>query len=622
MSWSTQCSSTVQESPACSLPLIGLDGVITNLDPPMSPAAPVISSRRCTVSIFKHDCSSEYPSTCSQMNCLEGQVGRDCSCTPGAGSCGPSGVCTQEYTCTKSCFQPDPTTSCPQGKFLQSTGTTAICQYTSTSSNLDWIQNNLPSSFSLPMIQRFILMTYLEDWMNGLYYDPKSIFHSLNYLKSPVIENTIRSTLLNLRAAKYSGAVPNWGDFFKFLMVVPSLPQLIYSPDNFTILFYLYGTNQNLTSQELTSLIQGFTVERPSSSQPVGPVVSGSSVTFNSPDDLLTNKYYIIVNLKTLEIWNNSVTDLSQLVSISDLQRQGITGDFYIIGRIYPVKITRWSPNLLYLFNATYPNLPFTPEFCQKIKDQTLQVPIPCYNNSCSKVFTEECRSQIESYCSRGTLYNSGFTGINFSVQDFLLQAGAAQCLCYNTGLTPPIVPSGNRPGMCFTQSCTSNPPMSQAFGLTDEFCSNYCGEVYNWLTATDPAKRSLNPYVIDQSRYQKLCSGYNPEVGSRKLNYYVLGVGLGISVVLGLLLSLLTKWWAGLIIGVILIIVSLLLSYDLNGVPGCSGKEPVCTSKITHHEIPTSWCPYEIGCECSNFGGRCSDGSLCLAGRCFKSSS
>lgn len=618
MSWSTQCSSTVPESPVCSLPLLGLDGKITNLNPSLIQVGTKSIEANCFTSLFKPDCTANYPGTCSQLECPSGQVGGECSCQNTRFQ-GPS---TQFYSCTKQCLQANPATSCPQGRFIESSGKQALCEYTPETENLDWIQSNLPSSFSLPLIQRFILTTYLEDWMNGLYYDPKSIFHSLNYLKSPVIENTIRSTLLNLRAAKYSGAIPNWADFYKFLLTVPSFPQLIYSPpDNFSILFYLYGTDQNLSSQELTSLIQGFTVETPSSSQPVGPVVSSPSVTFNAPDDLLTNKYYIIVNLETLEIWNNSVTDLSQLVSISDLQRRGITGDFYVIGRIYPVTITRWSPNLLYLFNATYPNLLFSPEFCSKIQDQTLQVPIPCYNNSCSKVFTDECRSLIERYCSRGTLYTSGFTGINFSVQDFLLQSGAAQCLCYNTGLTPPIIPSGNRPGMCFTQSCTSNPSMSQAFDLTDEYCSDYCGEVYNWLTATDPAKRSLNPYVIDQSRYQKLCSGYNPEVGSRKLNYSVLGVGLGISVILGLFLGFLTKWWAGLIFGVILIMLTLLLSYDLNGVPGCSGKEPICTSKITHHEIPTSWCPYEIGCECSNFGGRCPDGSLCLAGRCFKAS-
>jgi hypothetical protein len=616
MSWATNCNSTVEQTPTCTLPLIGLDGVITNLNPPIVQSGTVTKSGRCTVGLFKSQCTqAELNATCNEAICPPGQIQGECTCVPGEGGC-ILDACYKTYTCTRKCLVADQENSCPQGKFLRSTGTNAICEYTPTDSNLDWMVSNLPDSFAKPMIRRFAMMTLLDDWMNALYRDNSSIFHKMNYLKSPIIANTIRSTILNLRASRYSESA----DFLKFLLNVPSFPQLIYTPPNkFNILLYLYDTPQNLSTQDTTNFIQGFTVESATSDQAVAPVVSAPSVTFNSPSDYLTNKYYIIVNLDTLQIWNNTVTDLSQLVSITDLKNMGITGDFYIIGRIFPVTITRWSPNLLYLFYATYPNLQFTETFCKTIQDQTLQVPVQCYNNSCTEAFTEQCRQLIESYCTRDTLYTSGFTGINFEVRDFFLQAGSAQCLCYNTGLTPPIVPSGNRPGMCFTESCTSNPAMSQAFGLTDEFCSNYCGEIYSWLTSSDPATRSLNPVVLDRARYQRLCGEYNPEVTARKLNYYILGIGLVISLIIGVILGALTKWWIGLGLGLILGFISVFLSYDLNGVPGCSEKESICRTKITRIKIPLSWCPYEIGCECDNFGGRCEDGSLCLAGKCFQ---
>jgi len=621
--WQTGCLSIATTATECVLPLLGLTGNIVNTTPQFQQALSVTGEDSCTLGGIiapKTSCSNEdHQRRCNTLRCPATRVDGTCSCVNGRITEGFRR--TQRFTCTRQCLDVNPTQSCPGGTLIASrnVGNTvyATCEYTITSGNISSLNTILPAEFIVPMAKRLALSEYLTAWMNELYVDQTSFFHQTNYLRSSVdIKGGVFSRSGVQRYARY---IPDWNQFRDFMLEVSAYPTLFFQPENvFRVILYLYNTEPNLSQEEMTRFIRGFTVE-----PQTGPTLSAPLTEFNAPGDLLTNGAYIIADLTNLRVYNNDITDPTRLLSIQQLRAQGVTGDLYIVGRAYPSNIIRWSPNLLYLYSLVHMNLPYdrlgAGGFCDRILAQTGQIPVVCYNNTCIPTFTDQCRTYLQTYCGAENIYDSGFTGINFDVEQFLLNANAAQCQCYNSRLSPPIIPAGNRPAMCFTTACTSEPGIIQNFQLTETVCGGFCEEVYQWITSPDPARGSVNPNVLDVARYKRLCGALPQDIETRPLNYYVLIAGIVFGLIVGIILLLITrKIWIALIPFVILLGLSVFLAFDLNGVPGCDDTKQVCRTRFTGISVPIGLCSYQIGCECSNYGGRCEDGRLCLAGKCF----
>lgn len=620
--WQTDCSSIATTTNECILPLLGTTGNIVNSTPQLQQVGSVTRNDNCITSLIKQTCDSDYRIVCDRIisGCPSGQLIGDCNCVELDRRCDAL-RCNRPFTCTRPCFGVNGAQSCPNGTLIQTRivngALRATCEYTVTPDNINLLYNQLPQEFMVPMAKRLALSVYLAAWMNELYINPQSFFHQSNYLQDTL---TIKENVLSSSGVqRYAQYIPNWNEFSQFMLTVASYPTLLFqTPDVFRVILYLYNTEQNLSSEDMTGFIRGFTVE-----PQTGPTLSAPTTSFDAPNDFQTKGAYIITDLTNLNVYNNDTTDPTRFVSINDLRAQGITGDFYIVGRVFPTTIIRWSPNLVYLYSVVHRNLPYDKlgdgGFCDRILQDTGEIAVTCYNNTCTPTFTDQCRTYLETYCRAGNIYNSDFIGINLKVRQFLLNANAAQCQCYNSRLSPPLIPAGNRPAMCFTSTCTADPGLIEKFGLNDDFCGGFCDEVYQWITSGDLARASVNPNVLDVARYQRLCGALPQDVEERALNYYVLIFGIVLSFfVAGILLVITGKFWIALIPFILLIGLSVFSAFDLNGVPSCDNTDQVCKSRFTGISLPLGLCSYQVGCECSNYGGSCADGKLCLAGKCF----
>lgn len=652
----------------CNLPLIWLTAQITNRNPLHSktPNQTVQTSGSCYMSKgypndpYYSTCLTKLPQSCNSLKCTDSssQLAPDCSCSGiNCPSCKTTLLNTNynysyyDYTCTRGCYGYDGPSSCPGGEFLNfyptkyadgSFTTNTLCQYTYNGSlGQPWSLNASPSNFPIdqfvkPIVQRYAILLFLKAWTNALYQDPtsKSIFHTSDYLSDPMYDSLIRQTIYaQSGASSYSNYFPSTSkipasSFATFIQKTASYPQLVYvSPTTSKVILYLYNTdpivNPNLTSTDTTSHIQSFTLE----SYPQLSAPTSSFDQNNPPKDLLTNKYYIIVNLTTQKIYNNNITDESQLVSINDLVKQNICCDYYVVGRVYPTTIVKWSPNLIYLFSERYKgSFPYDTigqnGLCDRLIKDTNTVPYPCYLNTCSKNFSTECKTLVETFCPESTLYQTNFIGIQSNAEDYFLQGGSAICSCYNSPLMPPLITPPSPAAMCFTQQCTVNEALIDAYGLTDSSCKKYCPIITNWLANPDVNNRSIQPESIDPARYQRLCGSVIPAFSP--INYYILIIGVIITALSTIATYFLTKRiWVVILISVLLLSLTLFLSYDLNGFPKCQGNTMGCRSRITHIPIPAKWCAFNIGCECVNLGEPCPDNKgICLGGICVSQKS
>lgn len=636
--WYNNCTSTPTSGQIqCILPLIGPVGFITNQTPVLQQYPNINSSSYCNNAIYKQ----EEEHICSSLKCGNNQVTANCTCNENYINCNRIG-CSGTCQCVSLCYDIDKTGSCPLGKYnnyyTNRPNIDTICNYSTTDSNLPWNGSNLPSQFVTPMVLRYSLTKYLTAWMQTLYGDPNGSnqFHQQNYLFPPANGDFFRNAVLNTSGAlQYARYFPK--DFINVMLATASYPQFIYKvPNTFMVVLYLYNTDQAnpiISSLDTSTIIQNLTTETGSKK----PILSAPSNSFDtayppSSNDLYNNKYYIIVDLTNLKVYNNNISDFSQLVSVTDLKKRSPNGDFYIVGRIYLTTIITWSANLFYLFaKSVNNNLPYdtfgTNGFCDKIKLDTNLPPTQCYQNTCSTSFNEICKSLIQTFCPEFNVYNTKYSGIVPDAQKFFLNNNSYSCDCYNSRLAPPLTMPPVYAGMCFDNHCSANQQLLNAFGLTDTTCQDYCKTIYGWLTNTENPSRQ--PEVLDAAKYQRLCGNYQPSTSNSKFNNYALGIGVIITIIICFLILLdpiinhkkvgISRIIVVIITIIILLVITFFLAKDFNGVPTCQDGQQICNTSITHIPIPNNWCSYRKGCECINYGYPCPDNKgICLSGKCF----
>lgn len=626
--WGTNCSSTFINSEStgavCQLPLIGTKGANTNMNPIYGQGVPHIKTG--LFDSWQHcedDPSAQFMDVCNSITCPN-SADKIQSCSPCSQSACPTCQftgpkisnpfrCQRPFQCMRTCAPLDLSASCPGGGlYLKSyygppdtTKPKILCGYSISSTNPPWSLANLPNQFVNPMGQRAAINLYLAAWTSALFADQQgtSVFHTTNYLIA-TNDKTIRQAIYSSAGIQaYSNYFPpNSADF---IQSIPTYPQFIYDLATNTahVILYIYNaatyTNINLSWLQASQYVRLFTLETtPTVSAPLNIPLFSTQEPFS---DLRTNKYYIFVELTGQHIYNASFTKVSDLVSINDIiaaSPNPKTLDFYIIGRIYITTVTTWSPVLLYLFSQSNPKMVPDENFCEKIISDTGLVPITCFNNSCGKVFGDQCKTYIESSCVGQNPLQTTFVGIKIPVTKIFLQPNADVCQCYNSMLSPALVTAGAPAAMCFTKKCTENQALIDAYNLTDDHCKSYCSLVDGWLTSTDPVNRSRQPKLLDKARFDKLCGDTPPPPTGPIFNYWVLGIGLVVAILIASgLYFVIKKIWILLIILIILMLVVFFLAYDLSGHSVCVDGSAVCKSTITGITLPRTWCKYMANC-------------------------
>ena len=615
------------------------------------PDLPVKSKGTCTYYFGAGTCPTVQDNDCP--TCPQITANPPCQCDVYCPSKAPPGCSSlYAYNCTSQCQKINAPMACPNGTYVtfskSGNAVSAVCNYVPAATNLQWFitqqpsGSGFPSAFYVGMIQRYAISQYISTWNTQLFEDSdgSSFFHqNVDYTNSGQ-ESIFRQVLLN-SLNNVPVVIPSLPLFQSMLQNAIEYPQMVYSSGGvMSMLFYTYGAGLSInpSNGEISAYLQSFTMERPQDVSNLAPFLeapantcppnTNNACTFaipptgGLPSDLATNPWYIFVDLTTYKVYNINVPP-SQLQTIQQVRNSGLSGDdFYVIGRIYNVQVQKLSPILTYLFAKQFPNLPFDKlgagGLCDRIQHDTTQVPSKCYNNTCSASFSATCKSLITSYCRVNSIPNK-WAAMNCSTcgfSHFFLTSNGDQCQCYDTPLPPPVIGEDNLPAMCFTSFCTQKPELMKAFGLTDEYCSQYCAEVWDWLNDPDPAKRSANPYVLDAGQFQRLCGTYTPE--KSKANYYVLGGGVVLSLIVGVLAFILSRnIWLGLGLFLGILAFGIFLSFDLNGVPYCSATGSACQTRITHIPIPGWFCSYWLGCECG-IGKACANNDVCVAGVCI----
>ena len=644
------------------LPLMGLSGIITNGTPTLIPDLPVtspISTCWAGVSHATDKCANEKNGPGCPV-CPQVTNNPPCSCKKWCAN--PMG-CSQanlwSFDCTSQCQKINEPAACPNGTYNSFTksgnSVSAVCNYVPAANNLGWFTTQQPSGSGFPapfyigMIQRYALSQYIASWNTQLFEDTNgtSFFHqNVDYTSHD--QNAIFRQILLTSINNIPQVIPSPSAFQTMLKNAVEYPYLMYSPQggsggSFSMLFYSYGSGLNInpSDNDISSYLQSMTMERPEDVGNLAPFLSSPSntcppVSSNAcqfavsqsgglPSDLTTNPWYIFVDLTTYKVYNVNVPP-SQLQTIAQVRASGLQNDdFYVIGRIYNVVVQKLSPIVTYLFSRTFVNLPFDKlgdgGMCDRIQHDTTQVPSKCYKNTCQTTFSGNCKSIMTTYCQVDSIPNK-WEAMNCSVcdfSDFFLTSNADQCMCYESSLSPPALGGDIPPAMCFTTYCTQKPELMKGFGLTDAYCSQYCGEVYDWLNDPDPARRSANPYVLDVGQYQRLCGTYTPT--KSKINFWVLGAGVILALIVGILTSVISRnIWLGLGLLLGILALGVFLAFDLSGVPYCptNGNSSACQSSITHLPIPNWFCSYWLGCECG-IGKACANPQdQCIAGICI----
>lgn len=589
----------------------GLTGTLYNTTPPIMQGSNVTYTGSCTKYTIGGGCD---PSEFQCPGCP--QINQACSCTLAQKPyyCDPSGAtCNYNYTCVRACAQIDRSTSCPGGTYQSVTNQwgpwSALCSFEISDSNYNTYvtnQYNMPTTFTQGMIDRYTVSKYIQAWNNQLYGNPNSIYHQS-------VDDKITRAYLASQMRIYN---PSQG-LLTLLSDMTFYPYPVLQDGKYYLQFAVYGNyiSDPPSASQVTSYIQAFTGE--TEGTPYDPAL-GAGVA--SPS---ASNNYIVVDFSTDKVYTQTIPNPSGL------------GDPFVVGKIYMTPITNLSPVLMYLFDRTY-HLTYDTiggkGLCDMIIAQTGQVPNICYNNTCqSGTFPPACKGIIIQHCQNHTDPKTTSSGFSYDMDQYYVTSNSSDCSCYNTQLPPPINRDQTRfAGMCFTNSCTSGPSsasMMNVFGLTDQACSQNCDNVYNWLVNADPKQRSYMASYLDNGRFQKLCGDIKP-TPKVPINYWVLGIGLGITIVcmvgMHIWLRDSSRVWIYLgVVGIILMAISVFLSFDLNGTPYCNGSQQVCKSRYTKITIPNILCSYLLGCECNLINRPCPNNSQeCIAGICVTPSS
>ena len=547
----------------------------------------------------------------------------------------------------------------------------ATCQYTIVGSPTDPFPGTMitdlaklspPDSWMAMMTARYSIYAFLAAWNASVYGDNMTSFHVQCDFTDP---QSISSFVTGL---VYSASVPQIlayvqgvtqqyvNTFITNLAVLGQLHSLTYGEEAgptfgttsnapaFGMLYYdfsfigphVVGASAEPTAQEMSTTLTNLTTESPGS---IGVSFAPVPQTFQyPPSDLTSNPYYIFVDVNAFgtpgakAVYNINVVE-SELMTIAQARQTVPGGDFYVVGRIFPLIITKLSVVLSFWYNYLFPELLTSPNYqtvCSRISADTSQLPQQCYTNTCGpgNPFTGQCKDSMISLCSQASFIPSTiFPRISTKLNMYYATNQSTTCQCYNTRLRPTIGGDADRiPGMCFTGQCTGNPSLVNAFGLTDQVCATYCPTVYGWLTNGINGV-SVRQY-IDTARYELLCGTSYVPTGTTRVSVPIAVIGLVASVFLvGVTYMIFRSIPATLVTAVLLCGASVFLAMLLNGQSSCNPNilehNNECHSalfpKLT---LPLTLCPNPIACECIS-ASQCTGnpppggGQTCISGVC-----
>jgi hypothetical protein len=284
----------------------------------------------------------------------------------------------------------------------------------------------------------------------------------------------------------------------------------------------------------------------------------------------------------------------------------------------YGMKFTvdTWSPMLYAYFK--YKDIDnFTESILDKVHHDTQMLPIELFNQRCTKendqLWNKLCETDILHFCQMN------YTGVKYAnlIGNYLITIDSSgtgtNCNCINNRLSPTIDPDYIIPSMCFATACDNNTYV-KGFGLTDEYCTQYCPVVKDWMTSTMKPTQSRDAQDLDQVRFRRICGdNYIPySLGTLRSDILCIGIGISLTLMFILFLSLkkynisTVKYVLYLTItGIITLGISIFLAFDLQGNPECDGKVSLCKSRITGININNQYCNYTAECECI-FNNKC----------------
>ncbi len=609
-------------------------------------------------------------------------------------------------TCTSTCSKVAPTTTCPQGGTsigwdptslvaynnmlvtdqFPSLPPSAVCEYTITGSSqelgttyTDLIALGAPAGWLVSMIARYCVYSFLTEWNSSVYGTYTSPFHiQCDFTDTQSMKSFVTSTIYAAGVPQILSSSPSTvpgyaNSFVANLAELGQLHMLTYTPafstsgptfgtnapagPTFGMLYYDFSPNQGdshtigatsePTAQAIAAALTDLTTE---DTNAVTVSFSPVQKIFQYPptlNDFLTNPYYIFIDINALGSTSGRITynlnvAESELVTISQARQSTPNGDFYVIGRIFPIIITKLSAVLSFWYAYEFPVMLTSPTYqavCSRISTDTSQLPQQCYINTCGPGtnFSDQCKSQMIGMCGNTSFIPSTiFPRITSNINAFFMTNASTSCQCYNTRLRPIIGGDADRiPGMCYTKQCDNS--IKSAFGLTDSVCAGYCPKVYDWLINGNVGMRQY----IDQSVYERLCGANYVPTSTTRFNIPIIVVGMVSAIMIsGIVWMIFRSIPKTIITGLILGGIAVFLSMLLNGKSICN-PNPLyhnneCQSTLLSNSpiysrmtqwfkkynislptnLPTVLCPNPIACECI-VNSQCTASQTCISGVC-----
>jgi len=516
---------------------------------------------------------------------------------------------------------------------------------------------DLPQPFIDGMLKRYAVQKFICGWNSEIYgvssENTQSDFHRQVDIGDVNGSDSFRQNVAMNAIAPVMGYTKiNQTDMMNMLTDLSQYPLLTQNQDMGMYLYVLGTPNlpKDLTTNvigmtsypsnvDLTNQFQLFTTETTSNStiqqQPqLGPPQNPTPFNYPSsgiPLDILTNPYYIFVDLNNYIVYNVNVTS-ANLRTLGSVIKSVPNGDFYVVGRIYVCPVIKLSPVLAYMFNLEYPNIFSTETGAQRVIADTGMVPEKYYEDTCLNNFTDQCKTYMMTYCdfaNKSSYLNPGlFPGIAVSLQRFFMSQMSDACQCYNSLLMPPFATSDDRdPAMCFTSACTSNPQILSAFGLTPGVCANFCPTVGGWISSLDQKTRSSLGGYLDSGKFEQLCPNLSIAAPTVVINKPIGITGICVTIAAAFVVYIILKrrgtrtqdiiiatTFTLLVSGAI----SAFMAFFTNGVPVCDylNKRSGCTTPIGNLSLPGWCCSNKLYCECFDQGG-CLDTENCFSGIC-----
>lgn len=231
----------------------------------------------------------------------------------------------------------------------------------------------------------------------------------------------------------------------------------------------------------------------------------------------------------------------------------------------------------------------------------------------------------LDTYCTT-TIDTKSTTNMDLG-QLILYQSSTSQCICWDSNLAPvQNNTTHNTTSMCFDGKCNDS-TLRSVYNLNDETCAIECNMLQSWLATMGNANQAANIGELDTTYVNTICGTNFYTLGTLPIfNYKILAMALTLSVC-GILICILATRQASsfmyhyspIITGLVLVTLSIILSYFLSGQGMCDQKKKVCVTR-SGMSLPTTLCtgdPMRTSCECvldTDCGGSCS----CKSGLCI----